>query len=141
MTGLHMIDWKHVCYQAGKLLFLAAAVVTGIVHKFGTAWMELLPPCLFHEVTGMFCPGCGGTRAVMALAEMNLIKSFFFHPVVLYAAFAYIWFMLSCFLEQRGRRLKIGFPAIKCLYIGIAVIIVQFLAKNICLLALDISWL
>lgn len=25
------------------------------------------PPCMFHQVTGLHCPGCGGTRAMHAL--------------------------------------------------------------------------
>ncbi len=25
------------------------------------------PPCMFHKVTGLHCPGCGATRAVYAL--------------------------------------------------------------------------
>ena len=28
-----------------------------------------LYPCLFHTVTGYYCPGCGGTRAVCALFQ------------------------------------------------------------------------
>ena len=24
----------------------------------------IIPPCLFHQVSGLYCPGCGGTRAV-----------------------------------------------------------------------------
>lgn len=25
------------------------------------------PPCMFHQMTGLHCPGCGGTRAMHAL--------------------------------------------------------------------------
>lgn len=34
-------------------------------------------PCLFHAVTGLYCPGCGGTRAVQVLFEGKFLLSFF----------------------------------------------------------------
>ena len=38
-------------------------------------------PCLFHELTGFYCPGCGGTRAVLALLAGHPILSFLYHPL------------------------------------------------------------
>ena len=32
-------------------------------------------PCLFHLMTGLYCPGCGGTRAVRALFRGDLAMS------------------------------------------------------------------
>ncbi len=45
-------------------------------------------PCLFRLFTGLYCPGCGGTRAVLALLSGNIRKSFFYHPFVPYMAAA-----------------------------------------------------
>lgn len=42
-------------------------------------------PCLFHLLTGLYCPGCGGTRAIWALLRGDVLKSFCYHPFVLYA--------------------------------------------------------
>ncbi len=42
-------------------------------------------PCLFHSLTGLYCPGCGGTRAVRSLLRGDLRMSFQYHPLVLYA--------------------------------------------------------
>ncbi|MCI8516940.1 MAG: DUF2752 domain-containing protein [Hungatella sp.] len=38
-------------------------------------------PCLFHALTGLYCPGCGGTRAVGYLLHGDLIKSLQYHPL------------------------------------------------------------
>lgn len=32
-------------------------------------------PCLFHLLTGKFCPGCGITRMFVALAELDFWKA------------------------------------------------------------------
>lgn len=45
----------------GVLLALAAGMLAGPVPP---AWM---PPCPFHVLTGLHCPGCGSTRALLAL--------------------------------------------------------------------------
>ena len=43
-------------------------------------------PCLFNELTGFYCPGCGGTRAVLALLSGYPVLSFLYHPLVPYCA-------------------------------------------------------
>ena len=43
-------------------------------------------PCAFHSLTGLYCPGCGGTRAVRKLLYGDLRMSFQYHPLVLYGA-------------------------------------------------------
>lgn len=43
-------------------------VLTGVVlYYFNPVECRWLPPCLFHKLTGLYCPGCGSTRAVHAL--------------------------------------------------------------------------
>ncbi len=30
------------------------------------------PPCVFHSLTGLYCPGCGGTRAAILLLRGDI---------------------------------------------------------------------
>jgi hypothetical protein len=39
------------------------------------------PPCLFHAVTGLYCPGCGTTRALHALVHGNLPQAMAMNPL------------------------------------------------------------
>ena len=68
------------------------------------ARLELPVPCLFYRITGLRCPGCGNTRAVMALLEWNLptmLRYNLFFPVEI----AYlIWVYCHC----AARCLKTG---------------------------------
>ena len=46
--------------------------MTGIIERMTRQGF----PCLFHLLTGLYCPGCGGTRAVRAMMAGNLGLSF-----------------------------------------------------------------
>ena len=65
-----------------------------------------LYPCLFHTVTGYYCPGCGGTRAVCALFQGHFLISFLEHPFVPYAAVLCAWFLLSQTIERKNSGAK-----------------------------------
>ena len=59
------------------LFLLAAATACIVVLRFppGSPAANRLPKCLFHEWTGLYCPGCGGTRALYALLHGDLKTS------------------------------------------------------------------
>jgi hypothetical protein len=33
------------------------------------------PACVFHQLTGLYCPGCGMTRALHALVHFDLLRA------------------------------------------------------------------
>ena len=73
----YIMGWCAAGIFAALFLFVR---VTGI-----PVWKFLLP-CPFHALTGAYCPGCGGTRAVRALLAGKWLRSFVLHPFVPYAA-------------------------------------------------------
>ena len=88
-------------------------------------------PCIFKAVTGLDCPGCGGTRAAKALLHGRLILSFFYHPVVLYMGIMAAVFFISWLLSRIMKNDKYRIPfTTRYVYIGIAIIIANFLIKN-----------
>ncbi len=40
--------------------------------------------CLFHRLTGLYCPGCGGKRSVYLLFHGHPLLSLWYHPLVIY---------------------------------------------------------
>ena len=62
---------------APGLFLLAAATACVLVLRFppDSPRAQWLPKCLFHEWTGLYCPGCGGTRALYALLHGDLKTS------------------------------------------------------------------
>ena len=44
------------------------------------AWQRWLPGCLFRAATGLPCPGCGMTRAVLLLLQLRFDAALAAHP-------------------------------------------------------------
>ena len=61
--------------------------------------------CPFHKLTGLQCPGCGNSRAAMALLRLDLSASFhynlLFFPQIGYIAWVYLY---SCVSYLNGKR-------------------------------------
>jgi hypothetical protein len=62
---------KRVFYCVLPFAATAAAVLA--------AWFALrfvsMPECMVHKLTGWYCPGCGNTRAVIALLQGDVLLS------------------------------------------------------------------
>ncbi len=67
--------WKAVA--ALSALLLALAVVF-----FHRPVPGAYPSCLFHTLTGLYCPGCGSTRAVYQLLHGHPAAAFGLNPLL-----------------------------------------------------------
>ncbi len=56
----------------GGVLALGAAA---ILFFFNPTQYHFYPICTFHKLTGLYCPGCGATRAVYALLHGDLLTA------------------------------------------------------------------
>lgn len=96
------------------------------------ALIDFAGPCVLNMLTGFYCPGCGGTRAVFALAKGDILKSFVYHPFVPYAAVLGGWFMISQTIERisHGKiKIALHFRMIY-VWVGLALIALNAIWKN-----------
>jgi hypothetical protein len=111
------------------------AVTASLLFPFSTGW----DACLFHRMTGLPCPGCGMTRAFVALASGDWSVAVGAHPFVLivYPAFALLgalalapqeWVArVERELALRGRWLGRGYRVFVAAFLGFGVARVAFL--------------
>ena len=38
--------------------------------------INILIPCVFYELTGLYCPGCGITRCLIAIIKLEFVQAF-----------------------------------------------------------------
>jgi hypothetical protein len=70
--------------RAATVLVVATALLAlALIDPALSGWF---PGCIFHELTGLFCPGCGTTRAMHALLSGAPLTALSFNPLATAAA-------------------------------------------------------
>ena len=104
--------------------------------KFLTSMFRQGFPCLFQMITGYYCPGCGGTRATVFLLHGDILKSVQYHPLVLYMALVVVVELGSFGLSKALKRPKLFVERYAMFtYIGIGIVVVNWIFKNYMLMS------
>lgn len=122
-----------VFYMLGWICIFAFGGLVIYSNVAGLDWIYKLGGCQFRKVTGFYCPGCGGTRAVFLLLKGHIIKLFLMHPIVVYIAFLGGAFMVTQTVQRiTFGKIKIGihFRPIY-LWIAMAIIFLNWIIKNV----------
>ncbi len=105
---------------AGFLGVLAASVLLGPGEEgVRVLGVEIPSFCLFRQLTGLRCPGCGLTRSFVFLAHGQFLEALRMHPLgpILYlvviqqAAVRSWWTVRALWDRRRGRPTPRGAPA------------------------------
>jgi hypothetical protein len=97
------------CLRILVIIVLAVVSSCGVfLYLLEIDFMNYLPTvslCPFHAVTGIPCPGCGMTRAMISLGQLKLeeaIKYNLFSTPLLILMVLYVWpRKFPCFLQHK----------------------------------------
>jgi hypothetical protein len=70
---------RSIARAAAPLVVLSLA--TAVLLLFPPARFSFYPQCPIHEYLHLQCPGCGGTRALVALLHGHLAQAFHFNAL------------------------------------------------------------
>lgn len=93
-------------------LLAVAGALGFLILKFTVrTWSAAIPPCSFRSMTGLYCPGCGGTRSAKGLLRGDLGQALEMNPLVV------VLFLAGCSLLglamwREWRRPQGGMPLI-----------------------------
>ena len=89
-----------------------------------------IPPCPIYTHLGIYCPACGGTRAVISLLNFDFLSSILFNPIVLYTIFFFFFYIITEIINIIfHKKININFKII--IKIGIIILLVTCIIKNI----------
>ena len=90
-------------------------------------------PCIFHELTGLDCPGCGITRCLFYLINFRIKDAFFVNPLVfIYLPFIITYFLYKSYLYiyDNKDRILVKIPNY-VMYIILVITIIYGIVRNI----------
>ncbi len=97
-------------------------------------------PCMMLEIFGLYCPGCGGTRAVDALLHGQILLSLWYHPLVIYTIVVFGGFMLTHTMEKLHVLHVAGWKFHDWhMYAALIIAIGNWIIKNILLIGFHIT--
>ena len=77
---------------------------------------------MFHEITGLYCPGCGGTRAIASLLKLDFYQALRYNLIITISIPFFIIYLLNKKKEKIPNAV---------LYIALAIIIIFGIVRNI----------
>ena len=77
------------------LLLSAGIIIAGLL--YGIAAMHGLGiPCLLYKFTGLMCPGCGNSRAALALLRLDFAAALRYNLLFPLEFFYILWVYVHC---------------------------------------------
>ena len=90
--------------------------------------------CLIYEKFGIYCPGCGCTRAFICLMHGKIIDSLYYNPTVLYTVIILILYIgstiIAKILKKENSKFVMKYNPV-FLYMGIFILLGTCIIKNI----------
>lgn len=95
--------------------------------------------CYIFEHFGIYCPGCGCTRAFEAFLHFDFVCSVYYNPAVLYGILMVSIYLITQTIQRILKQTNYIMPYSNAyLYIGIFILVMNCIFRNILLLVFHI---
>ena len=82
-------------------IFILAAGAVLLLYFFVEPKNGNLPKCIFHELTGLYCPGCGAQRSLHALLNGHLLTAIDYNLLFILILPLIIYFVIAFILDKK----------------------------------------
>lgn len=107
-----------------SIFFIFAFIVLVYIY-FNDPSEKPFVPCMFYELTGLKCPGCGITRSIYSLMHFKFIEAIKFNVFFILSLIAAI---IVCILKLKNNKFKIK---LNWAYIYVVFVFLFWIIRNI----------
>ena len=97
-------------------------IAIAVYYLFSPEESNFFPPCPFHYVTGLDCPGCGSQRVIHHLLHLEIGKAFLQNPLLVMAI---PYLIIGIYFEYFGGKAR--YPRTRQILFGKKATIVVFI--------------
>lgn len=91
-----------------KIRDIIVLIVIFLIYAVLIIRFDIGIPCVFYEITGLYCPGCGITRLCLSLFEGDVYQAFRYNPIIFIdLPISFILFVLNIFFKNNKNIKKI----------------------------------
>lgn len=91
-----------------KIRDIIVLIVIFLIYAVLIISFDIGIPCVFYEITGLYCPGCGITRLCLSLFEGDIYQAFRYNPIIfINLSILFILFVLNIFFKKNKNIKKI----------------------------------
>ncbi|MBP3921237.1 MAG: DUF2752 domain-containing protein [Bacilli bacterium] len=63
------------------ILIIIITIIFLYTYKYLNKIYHIGIPCIFHKITNLYCPGCGITRAIFSLMQLDIKEAIKYNPL------------------------------------------------------------
>ena len=98
--------------------------------------------CAFYTFTGLYCPGCGGTRALYAMLRLDILNAVRYNVAVPFGIFVYVYYNVRAVICLARKDISYFKSNRYYLCIAFAIVFIgNFIVKNLLLLCFGIRFM
>lgn len=95
------MKYAQVIKKHQRILLIHGGLLLLAVLLYLLAQQGIGIPCLFRSVTGLLCPGCGNSRAALALLRLDIPAAMAYNPMFPVEFLYLLWVYLLCWHSYR----------------------------------------
>lgn len=115
-------------YSKMKLILILISFL--IIYFILSELLDVGIPCLFYEITGYYCPGCGITRLLFSLLKLDFYQAFRYNSLIFILIIITGIYWLVKFILKKFMNISIEIPNY-VYYILLVIVIIFGILRNI----------